>query len=811
MKSAFVKNIFRTIANSFGRYMAIFAIVALGVGFFSGLGTAHQSMLKTADEYLREHNMYHFRALSTVGFDDEAVDDVQAQTGGTVAGSYSADLLAAEDGQETVFICHSITEGMNTPDVRYGRLPAAGDECFADDRVYGEEDLGKVITVAEETAGSFRYREYTIVGVGKSPLYLSLDRGTTKLGDGKVSAFLLMLPGGFALDAYNEMYLDLGLEGEVYSSQYADAEAEVKPRVEEAVEQAVEARAERLAAAYAAAGLPAGQAIAAQSYLFTRADNTAYGSFESDTSIVDSIAHVFPVFFLIVAALVCSTTMTRMLEEHRTQIGTLRALGYTKGAILFKYMFYSGSAAMLGCVVGYFLGSWLFPLAIWQAYNMLYGFADLYFTTSLPYALISVIGALLCSAGTTWVICRRQLLEMPAQLIRPRAPVAGKRIFLERIPVFWKRLKFLHKVTARNIFRYKKRLFMMLIGIGGCAALVLTGFGIRDSISNIVDYQFEDIMQYDVAVNYADTITSADEEALTQAGIESYTLLKQDSAELKTETATKSAYLIIAEKDLNGMVDLHTRSGEAIAYPGKGEVVLNTNLAKRCDVQVGDTVTVHYTDAVSADLQVTGLCENHVYNYIYISADTFNELLDGEYQPGTVFARCAEDTDPHQAAAELAQNANVSATIVTEDIRSTVADSMRSMDAVVSLIILSAGALALIVLFNLINISITERVREIATIKVLGFYPRETASYVFRENLVLAIMGTVVGLPFGVLLHRFVMSQIKIDMVSFNTVILPQSYGFTIIAVIGFALLAELLMYKKVVSVPMAESLKSIE
>lgn len=810
MKSAFIKNVFRTIKDSFGRYIAIFAIVALGVGFFSGLGTANQSMLKTAAAYTKDHKMYHFRALSTVGFDDASVSELQQKTGGIAVGSYYADLLAEADGAETVLRCHTLTQEINTPDLRYGRLPKADNECFADDVVYGEEDLGKTITVAEETAGSFRYREYTIVGVGKTPLYLSRERGTAKLGDGKVAAFLLLPAGGFKMEAYNEVYLDMGLKGDAYSTAYAEQEQAAEPAAAAAVEDVVQARAKRLAAAMAAAGLPKAQQTV-DSYLLTRMDNTAYNTFENDTAVVDSISRVFPIFFLIVAALVCSTTMTRMLEEHRTQIGTLRALGYTKGAVMQKYAFYAGSAAMLGCIAGYFLGSWLFPLAIWQAYDILYGFADLMFTASLPYALVSVVGALLCSVGTTWVICRRQLLEMPAQLIRPRTPAAGKRIFLERVSWFWRKLKFLHKVSARNIFRYKKRMCMMMIGIGGCAALVLTGFGIHDSIANIANQQFSEIAVYDAAVNYAARGTAADEEHLKQAGVIKYTWLQQDSAELKTAAGTKSAYLIIADKGLNGLVDLHTRKKQPIDYPKKGEVVLNTNLAKQCDVQVGDTVTVKYTDTRSAALKVTGLCENHVHNYMYISADTFADLLQGAYTPKTAFVRFGEETDEQAAVTKLSKDDGITAVLRTADILATVNDSLQSMNAVVWLVILSAGALALIVLFNMLNINITERVREIATIKVLGFYPRETTAYVFRENRVLSVMGTVVGLPFGILLHRFVMDQIKIDMVSFNTVILPQSYVYTIAAVIGFALLSELLMYKKVGAIPMAESLKSIE
>lgn len=807
MNTAFIKNILRTIKESFGRYIAVLAIVALGVGFFSGLGTARQSMLDTADEYVHTHRLYHFRALSIVGFDVNAIDTVAEQTGMHVQGSYYADLLTVQNGKESVLRCHALTNGINTPDVRYGRLPEKENECFADDRSYSEKDIGKTINVAEETAGQFRFRKYTITGVGKSPLYLNRERGTAKLADGKVSAFLLLPPGGFALQTYNELYIDAALQGDIYSTQYKNAEKTAKRTVEQAVQEAVLARAGRMAAA----GIPADGLMKAQSYVLTRTDNTAYSNFESDSAIVDSIARVFPIFFLIVAALVCSTTMTRMLEDHRTQIGTMCALGYSGRAICCKYMIYSGSAALFGCAAGYYLGSWLFPQAIWKAYDLLYGFADLNFTVNLPLALVSLAGSLLCSVGVTWLVCRRRLSEMPAQLIRPRAPAAGKRIFLEHILFIWRRLSFLHKVSARNIFRFKKRMLMMLIGIGGCAALVLTGFGIHDSIANIADYQFEDIMRYDLAVSYADTVTETDIEQLLHAGADKYAVVKQDAAELKGAGSNKSAYLVVAETGLNGLVDLHNRSGTAIDYPKKGEAVINANLAKLCGVKLGDTVTVKYTDTAVARLKVVGLCENYVYNYIYISAETFTQQFHGDYAPRTAFLRLKSGIDPHMAATALAKSGAVTGTAVTADIRAGVLDSMQSLNAVVWLVILSAGVLALIVLLNLNNINITERVREIATIKVLGFYPGETASYVFRENLVLALMGTAVGLPFGVLLHRFVMDQIKIDMVSFNAVILPQSYLFTAAAVILFALISELFMYKKVNAIPMAESLKSIE
>lgn len=548
-------------------------------------------------------------------------------------------------------------------------------------------------------------------------------------------------------------------------------------------------------------------------YVLTRSENTGYVCFESDSSIVEGIARIFPLFFFLVAALVCMTTMTRMIGEQRTQIGTLKALGYSNSRILFKYISYSGSSALLGGTIGYVAGTRLFPWVIWVAYSILYGFTDISYIFDIRLALISLAVSLLCSVGTTWAVCRRELASMPAELMRPKAPKAGKRIFLERIPLLWNRFGFLRKVSLRNIFRYRKRMLMMLLGVGGCTALLLTGFGIRDSISNIASYQFDEIMKYDYTVTFSapQNDTGAFRERFGSE-LDRLTFVCQTSAEAYTPAGVKDV-IVIATDDggVTGLFDLHGRDGNAIPYPAGGEVVLSEKLASMLGAKVGDEVTLKTDETASITLRMSGICKNYVYNYAYMTAGTYESSTGDAAELRYAYATAREGTDLHGTAAAMMDGDGVMNVSVTQDMRERVASMMESLDYVVWLVIACAAALAFIVLVNLSNINITERQREIATIKVLGFYQSETASYVFRENVMLTFMGALIGLPLGVLLHRFVMSQIKIDMVSFDTVLLPVSYLLSFVMTMAFTLIVDLLMRSKLRKINMAESLKSVE
>ena len=543
-------------------------------------------------------------------------------------------------------------------------------------------------------------------------------------------------------------------------------------------------------------------------YVLDRTINTGYLSFRGDSSIVEGVARVFPLFFFLVAALVCITTMTRMVDEQRTQIGTLKALGYSDGTIAWKYISYSGSAALLGAVFGFMIGTWIFPQGIWQGYSMLYQFSSrlrYYFDPVM--AAVSLGASLVCSVGATWFACHTELRLLPANLMRPKAPKPGKRILLERVRFIWSRVSFLHKVSIRNILRYKKRLFMMLLGIGGCTALIVAGFGIRDSIATIADDQFGSITHYDIAVTFSTPMDTAQQEDFRARypAAQTCVFAETDSYEIKNGSAVFTLNTVATDDpDITSVIGL-TDGAQTVPYPQEGAII-DRDLADRLGLKVGDTLTVSLSDTKSVGLPVEGVFENYVYHYAYMTAQTYERIFGESCSYETAYLLTQEDT--YALGASIADNPRVANVSVSASLRSLVHDMMKSLDYVVGLVIGSACALALVVLFNL---CITERVREIATVKVLGFYRRETRFYVFREILMLSVLGALVGLPGGWALHRFIMSQIRVDMVSFHVHVAPLSYGLSFAITMLLSVLVCALLGRKIDRVHMAESLKSVE
>ncbi|HJA93237.1 MAG TPA: ABC transporter permease [Candidatus Eisenbergiella merdipullorum] len=552
------------------------------------------------------------------------------------------------------------------------------------------------------------------------------------------------------------------------------------------------------------------------SYVLTRDENIGYACFESDSSIIEGIAGVFPVFFFLVAALVCMTTMARMVEEQRTQIGVLKALGYGKWQIMGEYLFYSGSAALIGCLIGFFVGSYLFPTVIWSAYGIMYRLGDFVILLDWRLGAVALLVSILCSMGTTFVTCRYELTEVAAQLMRPKAPKSGKCIFLEKIPFVWTRMSFLLKVSMRNIFRYKQRFFMMVFGIGGCTALLLTGFGIKDSIGGIIDDQYGEIQINDLDVTFSDAYAQEDRtefEALMAQDAGEYTIVFAESADLIHGDERESVNLVIPQnpEEIGDYLNLHTESKEAIAWPGEGEVVLTAKLAERCGLKVGDETSLEDEDGNSLTVTVSGISENYIYNYAYLSPETWEAQTGSEPEYRSAYVNVKEGQDIHEASAAIMNCDGVASVTAYEDMQTRFDSMIESLNYVVALIIVCAGALAFIVLYNLTNINITERLREIATIKVLGFYRGETASYVFRENLILTGIGTLAGLVMGKYFHRFVMDQIDIDMITFDVHIAPVSVVYSILLTFVFAVFVCWVMNKKLDAINMAESMKSIE
>lgn len=555
-------------------------------------------------------------------------------------------------------------------------------------------------------------------------------------------------------------------------------------------------------------------------YVLGRDTNIGYASYENDSTIVAGIAKVLPFFFFLVAALVCMTTMNRMVEEQRTQIGVLKALGYSEARIMGKYLFYAGSAAGIGSVIGFLIGSTIFPTVIWNAYKIMYHMGDyeLMFDPGLAAASLAV--ALFCSVGVTWLTCRYELMSTAANLIRPKSPKSGRRVWLEHIPLLWNHMSFLAKVSVRNVFRYKQRFFMMVIGIGGCTALLVTGYGIKDTIADIADMQYEEVQLYDMSATlkegYPDA-DAADFSELTGALSESskdWMPFCEISMDLTGRSGVKTANVVIPQDTgaAQEYIRLRTEEGEDIPWPGEEEAVISAKLARKCGIRVGDTVTLRTEDGEKLKVKVTALSRNYIYNYVYISPETWE--LDNGSDPvyKSIYIHASEGAQENRELSEKLLACDiVSAVAVNADMLSQINKMMGSLDAVVLLVILCAGALAFIVIYNLTNINITERIREIATIKVLGFRPKETAAYVFRENVVLTALGTIVGLGAGICLHRFVIANIDVDMVTFQPRVLPFSFVKSILLTFVFMVIVDVVMYLKLERINMAESLKSVE
>lgn len=555
-------------------------------------------------------------------------------------------------------------------------------------------------------------------------------------------------------------------------------------------------------------------------YVLGRDTNIGYASYENDSTIVAGIAKVLPFFFFLVAALVCMTTMNRMVEEQRTQIGVLKALGYSEARIMGKYLFYAGSAAGIGSVIGFLIGSTIFPTVIWNAYKIMYHMGDYELMFDPGLAVASLAVALLCSVGVTWLTCRYELMSTAANLIRPKSPKSGRRVWLEHIPLLWNHMSFLAKVSVRNVFRYKQRFFMMVIGIGGCTALLVTGYGIKDTIADIADMQYEEVQLYDMSATLkegypdADTADFSELTGVLSGSSKDWMPFCEISMDLTGRSGVKTANVVIPQDTgaAQEYIRLRTEEGEDIPWPGEEEAVISAKLARKCGIRVGDTVTLRTEDGEKLKVKVTALSRNYIYNYVYISPETWE--LDNGSDPvyKSIYIHASEGAQENRELSEKLLACDVvSAVAVNADMLSQINKMMGSLDAVVLLVILCAGALAFIVIYNLTNINITERIREIATIKVLGFRPKETAAYVFRENVVLTALGTIVGLGAGICLHRFVIANIDVDMVTFQPRVLPFSFVKSILLTFVFMVIVDVVMYLKLERINMAESLKSVE
>ena len=552
-------------------------------------------------------------------------------------------------------------------------------------------------------------------------------------------------------------------------------------------------------------------------YLFGRSYNPGYTGFGQDAERMANLASVFPVIFFLVAALVCLTTMTRMVEEQRVQIGSLKAMGYSSLAISRKYIFYGLLPSLTGGLMGLVIGYILFPKMIFMAYQIMYQVPDIELRAYPGISAFSVLAAVACTTLATLWACLATLRETPASLMRPRTPKAGKRVFLEYIRPLWKRMSFTHKVTARNLFRYQKRFWMTVIGIGGCTALIIAGFGMRSSLLFTMTRQYDELFHYSAQVTLADNVLSEEREAVedflsSDARIVSYVPATASSATVATSGYSTTAYIeVMASDEIGKVVDLFDyKSGEPITMGDDG-VYINQKLSELLGVKIGDTF---FLDGEGrGDVTVAGIYEHYTGHFIYMTPTYYENALHAGSEPNAYLMNfTSDDTDTCNAIFEkLLDLSGVATTSRMRDTQDTYMHSMERVDFVVVIIILAAAALAMVVLFNLSNINITERQRELATIKLLGFYDREVSAYVYRENIVLTVFGILIGCFMGHWLHIYLVRSTEIDLMMFGRQTKATAYLYAAILTTIFSFLVNVLAHFRMKKIDMVESLKSAE
>lgn len=812
MRNALTKNILREITRSKSRFFSILIIVAIGVAFFAGVRATSPEMKFIADKYLDDNNTADLTIQSLNGFKQSDINKLKEISGvSEVYGGYSFDGLAIKDDSENPIKIHSLKIGeksVNNPVLVEGELPSNENEAVTEKTYLEKENLKIGDYIKIKTSNGTK--TFKITGVVNSPLYINTyQRGTNSLGSGSTEGFFQIgeksarelalpkipeIPGIKVENIYTELSIivDGAKSKNTFLDEYKDLIDEVKEKIE---------------------------AVDKNWYIKTRYDNEGIRGFQDDSDRIKAIGTAFPLIFFLVATLICLTSMTRMVEEHRTQIGTLKALGYSKLSIISQYFIYAFTASVIGSIIGVVSGFKIFPFLIFNAYRIMYTIPPVSGNFHIDLAITSALVAVLCTTFAAVASSIKELIEVPAALMRPKAPKAGKKIFLERIGFIWRRMSFTKKVTARNIFRYKKRFFMTVIGVAGCTALLITGFGLKDSIIAITEKQFGQIYTYDLKGYLRENIYEGKEESFIDElknynEIEDSILSFEKNAKVKNDKASSSVEgYIFVPKDVDKLGDFISLKNEN----GKididdNAVVVTKKLSKLLDIKEGDNIKISLGDkTVSA--KVSEITEQYVTHYVYMSSKYYEKLFK-EKVHYNAFSSKLEDTDKDkedELSKEMMKNPQIATISFTTNISDKFKKTMDSVDSVILVLIASAAALAYVVMYNLTNINISERMRELATIKVLGFYDKEVAEYVYRENIILSIIGTLVGLILGVILHKYVITTAETDMMMFSREIKVMSFIYSSILTIVFSSLVNIVMYKKLKKIDMVESLKSAE
>jgi len=693
---------------------------------------------------------------------------------------------------------YALPDTINLPILLEGRWPTTYNEIAVERRILREGGLsiGDEITLSHRDIGLFATifagDTFTIVGIAESPLYLTGFRGNTTLGDGTLRYFAYLYPGAYIMSVYTDIYIIMDGSSDIH--QVSDAYNATAFKWRNKLEAVL---------SYGIGG-----------FVFTRQSGTAFESYFQDTQRLESVGYVFPLVFFLVAVLVSLTTMTRMVEEQRGQIGIYKALGYKSGAIFLKYFLYALLSGLTGGVIGAALGSQVIPRIIFDAYGFLYNMPHSDHAIPWGIASIAILAAVISVTAAVAFTCINAVRSEAAELMRPKAPTPGKRVLIEKIPAIWSRLGFISKVTARNIFRYKRRFFMTLAGVAGCTALLITAFGLGDSINSVPRLQFDEIAVYDAEVHTRELTYNCQSELLTLAG-DNTLFIRTITADAHTSAGGFSANIVIPEDmtRLPYFVNLISPSFGFFAShtytirppTGYDGVLVTEKLAREMGISPGDYFTITLGDGWSHTIRAAAIVENYLLHYVYMPPEYYTYLFNRTPSPNGLFIIGEAGLEA------IIQHPAVLGAINTNWMRDNLREQTDALGVVTIVLMIMACILALVVLFNLTGINMIERMRELATVKVLGFQDTQTAMYLYRENLVVTVMGIAVGLVAGILLNSFILTTAEIDMLKFPHIIMPTSFVWAGGLSLLFALVVNLLTYRKIVAIDMVESLKSVE
>ena len=819
MKTKLLKHIFMKIKDNYKRFLSLICMAFLGVGFYVGIQSSSPDMLKTLDNFYDENNVYDISVISNVGLTEDdllklsKIKNVELAINIQEKDSY----LEIEENNYVVKLIEYNSQ-MNNVYIKEGRLPKNNNEVSVDNALLENNNLklGDNITIDG--------KKYSIVGNVISPLYFSAERPNSNLGSGKVDYYIYVYNGSLDLEAYSNIYITVkGAKKYLTNSDsYKKLINNVKKDIDLIKDKQQDIRYDELysdiieTSEMYGISIDESKFIKPKWYIYDRLDNTSYKELINASDNLKKIGNIFPIIFFAISVLVSLISMMRMIEEDRVENGTLKSLGYNSFHITLKYVIYSLLATTIGSSVGAIFGSYMIPNVIWNIYKKIFFIPKFIYLLKSDYNALGLWICILCICGTSIIVCIKNLREVPANLMRPKAPKSGKKILLERINFIWKKLKFSDKITIRNIFRYKSRVITTILGIAGCTSLILAGFGLKDSIKDVIDFQFNNIIKYDKMLMTNESINQIDieKELLNDDKVENYTNVNTQNIKVLFNDEQHEVTMITPD-DFNSisksisLIDLKTNN--IIDNISDNSCIISEKTAKLLDIDVGDKISLLDNDNNKYDIKVSYIIKNYINQYLYINKNTYNNLFNNYKINSILISLKEEDKNSKEFDKKYISNGYALTIVDIDDIKSSMSDMLSSIDSIVAILIIAAASLAFVVLYNLSNINISERKREIATLKVLGFYPSEVDKYINRETVLLTILGIGIGLLFGSYLSHFIISTCEPDYIMFDRHVYTLSYFYSLFITVIFTIIVTIVTHFNLKKINMVTSLKNVE